>query len=268
MRVVRPSGQSGGPLSLVPAPGQQPAQAGVPAPGQQPAQASVPAPGSMRVYVAAPGSARVYVAAPKVLRGRAQVVLPPGNVSGPAARQIVVGPGGNWVGAPMLACAVAVPGGPQAAVRLARPGALKRIVAVHGRRASISWVQVPAPRRVVIVGPPAARRVVIVGPPAARRVVIVGPPAARRVVVRNGRAVHVRIIRLHPPRVVIGGPGSRSVRAPRQVRLWLRSGKRLTVVPGAVIAPAPWPGPGLRHRPTPPLARHPPPAPASDRRIS
>ncbi len=235
VRVARPPGQSvqsGGPLSLVPAPGQRPAQAGVPAPGQRPAQASVPAPGSTRVYVAAPGSARVYVAAPKRLRGRAQVILPPGNVSGPATGQIVVGPGGNWVGAPMPACAVAVPGGPPVAVRLARPSALKRIVAVHGRRASISWVQVPAPQRAVIVS----------------------PPAARRIVVRNGRAVHVRIVQPRPPRVVIVGPGSRSVRAPRQVRLWLRSGKRLTVGPGSVVGPggvvspgsvvAPVPGPG------------------------
>ena len=239
VRVARPPGQSvqsGGPLSLVPAPGQRPAQVAVPAPGQRPAEVAVPAPGSARIYVPAPGSARVYVPAPKRLRGRAQVILPPGNVGGPATGQIVVGPGGNWVGAPMPACAVAVPGGlpggPPVAVRLARPSALKRIAAVHGHRASISWVQVPAPQRAVIVS----------------------PPAAMRIVVRNGRAVHVRIVRPRPLSVAIVGPGWRSVRAPRQVRLWLRSGKRLTVGPGSVVGPggvvspggvvAPVPGPG------------------------
>jgi hypothetical protein len=105
-------------------------------------------------------------------------------------------------------------------VRLARPGGLKRIVSVYGRRASISWVQVPAPQRVVIVRPPVAKRIMAGPGRGTRRLYIVRPAA---------------------PRVVIVGPGRRSFRAPRQIRLWLRSGKRLTVVPGGVIAPAPGP---------------------------
>jgi len=171
------------------------------------------------VVVAGPN--RAFFAAPRTLHGRVQVVLPPG---GPAAGQIVAGPGGNWVGAPMPACAFAgprgLPGG-RVSVRVGRPGAMRRIVSVHGRRATISLA--PAPQRVVIVR----------------------PPLARGIVVRNGRAVHVRIVRLgRARRVVIAGPGWRSVRTPRRIRLWLRPGKQLTVVPGGVVAPVPGPGPG------------------------
>ena len=104
------------------------------------------------------------------------------------------GPGGNWVAVPGPACAVGGPGGlpwgHRMSVRFARPGALKRIASVHGRRVSINWVQVAPPQRVVIVG-----------------------------------------------------PGWRSVRTPGQVHLWMRPGKRLTRLPVGMVAPAPGPGP-------------------------
>jgi hypothetical protein len=155
----------------------------------------------------------------QITAGRVEVVLPPG---GPAAGQIVAGPGGNWVGAPMPGCAFPGPGGlpgGRVSVRVGRPGAMRRFVSVHGRRATIGLAPVP------------------------QRVVIVRPPLARRIVVRNGHSVHVRIVRLGGARrVVVVRPGRRSVRAPRQVRLWLRSGKHLTVVPGALVPPMPGPG--------------------------
>ena len=104
---------------------------------------------------------------------------------------------------------------------LGPPGALKRIISVRGRRASISLV--PAPQRVVVVRPPLAKRIAI------------GP---------GGHAIRVHILRPSAgPRVVIVGPGWRSVHTPRQIRLWLRPGKRLTVVPGGVAASGQVPAP-------------------------
>ena len=145
------------------------------------ARVQVPA-GNARVQVpaGAPGPNRAYVAAPRTIHGRVQVVMPGGNASGPAAGQIVAVPGGNWVGAPMPACAVAGPGGlpvsHRMSISIARPGALKRIVSVRGRPARISWVRVASPQRVVIVRPPGAKRIVV-GPSGARRVYFVRPAA-------------------------------------------------------------------------------------------
>ena len=182
--------------------------------------------GNARVQVPAGASGSVSVLPPKrIAAGRVQVVLPPGNAGGPAARQIVVGPGGSWVGAPMPGCAVAGPGGlppgRRMSISIARPGALKRIVYIRGRRASVSWVQVPAPQ-VVIVRPPAAKRILIGPGRGARRVYVVGPA---------GR-----------PTVIVG-PGWRSVRAPRQVYFSRRPGKRLSMIHGGVLGPVPWSGP-------------------------
>ena len=223
VRVVGPGGQA-----AVQVPAGVPGQAGVSGPQKQIAAGQVQVvlpPGNVSgqlppgVVVAGPN--RVYFAAPMARHGRVQVALPPG---GPAAGQIVAGPGGNWVEAPAPACAFAGPGRlPRrwVSVGVGRPGAMRRVVTVHGRRATVSLA--PAPQRVVIVR----------------------PPLPRRIVVRNGHAIRVRIARLGgAQRVVIVRPGLRSVRAPRQIRLWLRSGKRLTVVPGGWVAPVPGPGPG------------------------
>ncbi len=204
LRVVHPGGgQAGAPASAG-----APAQAGVPAPVQVPAQAGVPASGQKRFFAAPPRQIVIGRG-----RGRVRLVLPPGNVGGPVAGQVGVGPGSNWVGAPMPGCAAAGPG------RRASVG----WVGVPGRRGSVGWVGVPAPQRVVIVRPRIARRFQVAPRPGALHLRIVRLPGARR--------------------VVIVGPGWRSPRIPRQVHLGMRGGKRLVVIPGGMANARPGPGP-------------------------